>query len=614
MGSIMKLYYEWEIQVLVLLSFMLQMFLFFAGSLRRRGINSFLRFFTWIAYLGADLVAVYTLGYLSRHEDATTGLSFFWAPFLLIHLGGQDTITALAMEDNKLWLRHLLTLFMQVVLALYVFWKSIDKHGVELLVSDVFVFAAGIIKYGERVWSLKCGSFETLQGSTGQQYKQQVPGEVAEDPYSHIVCAVLHRMPRVFRIFTARSGDSGNVIQQTPSNWVKRMRLELGMMYDDLYTKSCVLRTRSGIILRGISQVSVLVALVLFLTSDKRRYNRADIAITWSLFVGCFLLEVCAMFILIMSPWTCAWLKMRRCGMLAKLSWFLLCSGIGWPERKPYLNSIGQYNYHRWLDAGSDQPRSYSRRAMTTVIKSLVNLVGVKEDKMLFWMSRLLDTEHVEADNETMECVVKGITDFDAEINRDPRQWPKLGGIVQELQDIREDFGGKVALVHFITEAHLRKYPLHPPSDMETDTGTSCSVLMEVCRKLSNYMAYLLVTHPSLLPLNDSALYTLEQMAHLFPHLMDEQQDSEGFFSIEPSMETLQELVDIWTKLLIYAATKSRPELHAAHLARGGELITFAWLFLSHNFLGDSEVIKVQLTNANQRGTIAYVFGNPAPR
>uniref|UniRef100_A0ACD5VWI9 Uncharacterized protein n=1 Tax=Avena sativa TaxID=4498 RepID=A0ACD5VWI9_AVESA len=103
-------------------------------------------------------------------------------------------------------------------------------------------------------------------------------------------------------------------------------------------------------------------------------------------------------------------------------------------------------------------------------------------------------------------------------------------------------------------------------------------------------------------------------MAFLFPHLTDEQRDSEGFFSIEPSIETLQELVDIWMKLIIYAAAKSRPELHAAHLARGGELITFAWLFLSHNFLGDAEVIKVQLTNANQRGTIAYVFKNPEPR
>nr|GEV96486.1 hypothetical protein CTI12_AA530670 [Tanacetum cinerariifolium] len=32
----------------------------------------------------------------------------FWVPFLLVHLGGPDTITAFAIKDNELWLRHLL--------------------------------------------------------------------------------------------------------------------------------------------------------------------------------------------------------------------------------------------------------------------------------------------------------------------------------------------------------------------------------------------------------------------------------------------------------------------------------------------------------------------------
>jgi hypothetical protein len=86
-----------------------------------------LRLSIWIAYLGADVIAVYALGYRSQHKDATIEgdtirgtqpLAFVWAPFLLIHLGGQDTITAFAMEDNNLWLRHLLNLMAQVVLSL----------------------------------------------------------------------------------------------------------------------------------------------------------------------------------------------------------------------------------------------------------------------------------------------------------------------------------------------------------------------------------------------------------------------------------------------------------------------------------------------------------------
>ncbi|GFZ17719.1 transmembrane protein, putative [Actinidia rufa] len=40
----------------------------------------------------------------------------FWAPFLLLHLGGPDTITAYSLEDNELWLRHLLGLVVQELL------------------------------------------------------------------------------------------------------------------------------------------------------------------------------------------------------------------------------------------------------------------------------------------------------------------------------------------------------------------------------------------------------------------------------------------------------------------------------------------------------------------
>ena len=161
-NNLVKLFNDWEIQLLVLLSFAIQIFLFFTGGLRRYGTNVLISLSIWIAYLGADTVAVYALGYLSRQEEDAHSLAFFWAPFLLIHLGGQDTITAFALEDNNLWLRHLLNLVVQVILAVYVFWKSMSirrRHSVALLVSRAFVFVVGVIKYGERIWSLMCGQF-----------------------------------------------------------------------------------------------------------------------------------------------------------------------------------------------------------------------------------------------------------------------------------------------------------------------------------------------------------------------------------------------------------------------------------------------------------------------
>jgi hypothetical protein len=256
MGNLIELLNDWEIQLLVLLSFALQIFLFFTGGLGYRINKMFLRFSIWMSYLGADLVAIYALGYLSRHLEATTGtgtlrgnhpLAFFWAPFLLTHLGVQDTITAFSMEDNKLWLRHLLNMMVQVGLATYVFWKSIGMHSVELLVSGIFVFVAGVIKYGERIWSLKCWSLESLKSSSGNHYKHHLPELTgADDSYCKTVCTGLRSMLDVLNVFTERSFSIIRYIHVDPNEILSVVDVELDILYNDLYTKSPVIRTRIG--------------------------------------------------------------------------------------------------------------------------------------------------------------------------------------------------------------------------------------------------------------------------------------------------------------------------------------------------------------------------------
>jgi hypothetical protein len=207
MGSLLQRFNEWEIQLLVLLSFVLQIFLFFAGRLRQRGAK-FLSGTIWVAYLVADLVAVYARGLLLKQEaNAVTEnqhpLAFFWAPFLLIHLGGQDTITAFSLEDNSLWLRHLLNLIVQVVLALYVFWKSTGWLNVQLLVPGIFMFIAGIIKYGERTMALKYGNLQNISpGYNSDQSNKLTHQELhQEDSYSSTVCFSLDSAPIVRHLF-----------------------------------------------------------------------------------------------------------------------------------------------------------------------------------------------------------------------------------------------------------------------------------------------------------------------------------------------------------------------------------------------------------------------------
>ena len=117
---------QWGLQALVMLSFTLQITLLILAEFRKHVDSRVLRFFVWSAYMLADATAIYVLGHMSV-TSSTSGeheLMALWAPFLLLHLGGQDNITAYAVEDNQLWLRHLQTLAVQVFSAGYVLFES----------------------------------------------------------------------------------------------------------------------------------------------------------------------------------------------------------------------------------------------------------------------------------------------------------------------------------------------------------------------------------------------------------------------------------------------------------------------------------------------------------
>ncbi|CAN1344062.1 hypothetical protein LINPERPRIM_LOCUS39965 [Linum perenne] len=134
MGSwINKIWTEWNIRGAVLFSLVLQIILILLSPLRKRTSNKFLIFIIWSSYLVADIVATFAIGLISKthiEDNSNKELISFWAPFLLMHLGGPDTITAFAMEDNQLWIRHFLTLAFQTISTLYFLLISFWDNGV----------------------------------------------------------------------------------------------------------------------------------------------------------------------------------------------------------------------------------------------------------------------------------------------------------------------------------------------------------------------------------------------------------------------------------------------------------------------------------------------------
>jgi hypothetical protein len=83
-------------------------------------------------------------------------------PFLLLHLGGQETMTTFSLEDNVLWKRHLLSLTTQVPTAIYIISKQMHGHDWRLVAPMVLVFVSGTAKFGTRHYHITPGCIAML--------------------------------------------------------------------------------------------------------------------------------------------------------------------------------------------------------------------------------------------------------------------------------------------------------------------------------------------------------------------------------------------------------------------------------------------------------------------
>ncbi|GKV47232.1 hypothetical protein SLEP1_g54150 [Rubroshorea leprosula] len=154
--SVEKLWDTWNIRGLIILSLLVQSFLILCAPLRRQRRNTWLGISIWLAYLLADWVATFTIGLMLSAE--VSDILAFWAPFLLLHLGGPDTITSFSLEDNEFWIRHLLGLMLQVGSTVYLVLQSLPDN--KLWLPTLLVLIAGIIKYAERNRAFYLASFD----------------------------------------------------------------------------------------------------------------------------------------------------------------------------------------------------------------------------------------------------------------------------------------------------------------------------------------------------------------------------------------------------------------------------------------------------------------------
>ncbi|TXG68363.1 hypothetical protein EZV62_003298 [Acer yangbiense] len=388
--KVARLWNLWEVRLLVLLSLVLQVILIIFGARRKISARSWIRILVWSVYMTADSVATVALGILSRSQlGRNNNLQAFWAPFLLLHLGGPDTITAYALEDNELWLRHFLGLVVQVGVAFHVFFKSWSNSAITFI--NIPIFISGIIKYGERNFVLRSSSTQYFRDSLPSRpdeckefvtvVEKDMSGEFAEGSLEELP----EILKEIFKGFTVEVQDDiapkdyyivqayfcfkkfkyifanlllddkerecivSTITDKNAVDAFKMVAVELGFIYDVFYTKAAIVYSRLGIFLRCISFICSLSALVVFsIIIDVHSYSLTDISITYLLLVGAVLLEIYAFLLLLFSDWTKIWLiklKKETSKTLFEPFWrFISESAPLLSKRRRWSGSIGQYN------------------------------------------------------------------------------------------------------------------------------------------------------------------------------------------------------------------------------------------------------------------------------
>ncbi|KAL6623668.1 hypothetical protein ACP70R_033547 [Stipagrostis hirtigluma subsp. patula] len=362
--GLLRFWNEWAIQILVLVSFTLQVFLLVFADMRRRSSSAVLRVALWLAYQLADSTAVYALGHLSIMGSPGSGehqLVAFWAPFLLLHLGGQDTITAYALEDNSLWLRHLQVLVVQTLGVAYVLYRYLASSEESLFAPSIFMFIVGLKKYGERIWALKCGALNNIhrmlynpleerstRSSRGQYFDRFVTGDRSEEETLLRAHCLFSLSSAVFQgsfFGYGRTRKSGLEIVSMGMDLYKLVEMELSLLYDVLYTKTAVIHhTFYGFFVHLTSMIYTATAFLYFQLRVRRDgYSRVDVIISYVLLVGASVLEAMSLCRALLSSWT---RYLLRCGGWNRLFHAVtsLRMLVKPARRRLWTYSIGQYN------------------------------------------------------------------------------------------------------------------------------------------------------------------------------------------------------------------------------------------------------------------------------
>ncbi|MBA0658572.1 hypothetical protein Goklo_010769 [Gossypium klotzschianum] len=648
----LSLWLKWELRAMVVLSLSVQLILIKFGN-RRKNSGRHLKIVSllvWTMYLFADWLATVALSTLlrSRKEQITSPLVIFWTPFLLLHLGGPDTITAYSLSDNELWPRHLFGLCFQVGVALYVYVKFWTLTVTKLTYLAIPIFIVGIIKYGERVRALFQASnvrfrksvFSTDKGSELEVELSQgasksditlegyLDRKQIKEKYRYLYRAFL-----LFQVFRPMFSDLKlriynklDYIFELGENVVaeeafKIVEIELGFLYDLLYTKIPIVITRIGVILRIISLSLITSTLIAFLlVVGKHGYSKVDIGISYLLMVGAIFLELYSAFLHLSSDWGIHWLTSQNNRLLTAAGSNL----VHFSKPNKGIRAMAQ---HSLLD--------YCLQPRKLKLAKVLNIFDPEDNA-----EKYLHTSWKDVDLELQKIIYTHFKEKRRKYKEKQFEYKELLELLEERgripliqNNIDADLGWSVSDVEFTHSLllwHIATDVVYN-DDHHWFRAGKLGPYCRISKLLSDYMMYLLFLCPEMLPegigtirhhdtcieaknfVHDKSkfkqvirgLFGIDIESRSFFVLMGSLKKS-AFFEgcqIAVQLQTLlgqfrwdhedkwKLIAEVWLDMLTYVAAQCSWKEHARQLQQGEELLTHVALLMAH--LGLSKKIQM---------------------
>ncbi|PNY08308.1 hypothetical protein L195_g004827 [Trifolium pratense] len=731
--SLQNFWYNWELQFMVVFSLSIQIILLLFGNRRKFCTRIYLRITIWSAFLFADWFAATSLGILSNKEGENKSDSVesghvivaLWGPVLLLHLGGQDTVTAYSMEDNALWSRRLVTYVGQVVVAILIFLRSWTNTDLNILAIPIFI--AGFIKIGERIWVLWCASsqqfkeslfpdpdpgpnyaryMETYNSAFYEGYVVHVEGLIetpsngdvdhthaasqgniniislpqTDDTYGPpITVRTAYKFLKISKLLFADlilsfqdvSESRSSLLSGNGKEGFEVMEIELGFMYDVFYTKAVLVYSVMGCFLRFVTFTCSISVLCSFFVMEKNQYPGVDVFITSVLLLGAIIFEICSIVLVLSSDWTMMWLSMHKNKVTSKV--ISLLQSV---KNKRWCCSIDQFNLISFCLMEAMKKRNSSTLGKTLrvefgsnygkTLKKIVAKCGIaqmiigvcksyqkyehtntkivtgdlKEIIFEHFVNKINEVINLEegelAKNITRICEHRGnkvLEGLESELMLQIKDKEKVEKIIRKLSwSVEIEFDQSILLWHIATNLC---YNSSISGDEILENGRS---YRETSKLLSEYMLYLLIMRPSMLPngigeisFQDTCAeatefvkdrHSIQHEKHVYEMLhklvnrdIDKVSPSKvkgdrsksvlfDAFRLAKNIVEIENdnkewktkkmwkfITQVWVEMLAYAASHCQVIHHAQQLRHGGELLTHVWLLMAH--LGITDRLQI---------------------